>query len=118
MFILAAYVDEKILGYCPLTVKTVEQELLILPEQMSSPSVFSGVRVTRSLVLYVCFVDRCLSFFFLAIMLSVPLRYTDSDYHFGIYKLFLMLFDIYLKKYKQGHCRNSSKIQWKKLRKM
>jgi hypothetical protein len=27
------------------------------------PSVFSGVRVTRSLVLYVCFVDRCMSFF-------------------------------------------------------
>jgi hypothetical protein len=26
------------------------------------PPVFSGVRVTRSLVLYVCFVDRCLSF--------------------------------------------------------
>ena len=26
------------------------------------PQVFSGVRVTRSLVLYVCFVDRCLSF--------------------------------------------------------
>ena len=23
---------------------------------------FSGIRVTRSLVLYVCFVDRCLSF--------------------------------------------------------
>jgi hypothetical protein len=29
---------------------------------MSSPPVFSGVRVTPSLVLYVCFVDRCLSF--------------------------------------------------------
>jgi hypothetical protein len=42
----------------------VEQELLTLPEHMSSPPVFSGVRVTRSLVLYVCFVDRCLSFFF------------------------------------------------------
>ena len=28
----------------------------------SSSPVFSGVRVTRSLVLYVCFVDRCLSF--------------------------------------------------------
>jgi hypothetical protein len=27
-----------------------------------TPPVFSGVRVTRSLVLYVCFVDRCLSF--------------------------------------------------------
>jgi hypothetical protein len=40
----------------------VEQELLTLPEHLSSPPVFSGVRVTRSLVLYVCFVDRCLSF--------------------------------------------------------
>jgi hypothetical protein len=41
----------------------VEQELLTLLEHMSSPPVFSGVRVARSLVLYVCFVDRCLSFF-------------------------------------------------------
>jgi hypothetical protein len=38
------------------------QELLTLPEHLSSPAVFSGVRVTRSLILYVCFVDRCLSF--------------------------------------------------------
>jgi len=68
----------------------VEQELLSLPENLSSPPVFSGVRVTRSLDLYVCFVDRCLSFctFFLAIVLSVLLRYTDSDYTFGIFKLF------------------------------
>jgi hypothetical protein len=43
-------------------VPLVEQELLILPEYLSSPSVFSAVPVTRSLVLYVCFVDRCLSF--------------------------------------------------------
>jgi hypothetical protein len=42
----------------------VEQELLTRPEQLSSPPVFSWVRVTRSLVLCVCFVDRCLSFFF------------------------------------------------------
>ena len=69
----------------------VEQELPTLPEHLSSPPVFSGVRVTRSLVLYVCFVDRCLSFctFFLAIVLSVLLRYTDSDCPFGIFKLFL-----------------------------
>ena len=40
----------------------MEQELLTLPEHMSSPPVFSGVRFTRSLVLCVCFVDRCLSF--------------------------------------------------------
>jgi hypothetical protein len=43
-------------------VPLVEQELLTLSEQMNSPSILSGVRVTRSLVLYVCFVDRCLSF--------------------------------------------------------
>jgi hypothetical protein len=49
---------------------------------------FSGVRVTRSLVLCVCFVDRYLSFF-LANVLSVLLRFMDSDYPFGIVKLFL-----------------------------
>ena len=43
-------------------VPLVEQERLTLPEHLSLPPVFSGVRVTRSLVLYVCFVDRCLSF--------------------------------------------------------
>ena len=42
----------------------MEHELLTLPEHLSSPPVLSGVRVTRSLVLYVCFVNRCLSFFF------------------------------------------------------
>jgi hypothetical protein len=40
----------------------VEQELPTLPELLSSPRVFSGVRVTRTLVLCVCFVDRCLAF--------------------------------------------------------
>jgi len=43
-------------------VPLVEQELLTLPEHLSSSPVFSGVRVTRSLVLCVSFVDRCLSF--------------------------------------------------------
>ena len=69
----------------------MEQELLTLPGHLSSPPVFSGVRVTRSLVLYVCFVDLCLSFctiFLLSIVLSVRLRYTDSDYPYGIFKLF------------------------------
>ena len=42
-------------------VPLVKQELFTLPEHPSSPPVFSGVRVTRSLVLCVCFVDRCLS---------------------------------------------------------
>ena len=43
-------------------VPLVEQKLLTLPEHLSSSLIFSGVRVTRSLNVYVCFVDRCLSF--------------------------------------------------------
>ena len=43
-------------------VSQMEQELPTLPKHLISPLVFSGVRVTRSLVLCVCFVDRCLSF--------------------------------------------------------
>jgi hypothetical protein len=42
----------------------VEQELLTLPDHLNSPPVLSGDCVTRSLVLCVCFVDRCLSFCF------------------------------------------------------
>jgi len=40
----------------------VEQELLTLPEHLRSPPAFSGVRVTRSLVLGACFVEHYLSF--------------------------------------------------------
>ena len=58
-------------------VSLVVQELLSLPEHLRSLRVFGGVRVTRSLVLYVCFVDRCLSFctFFLPLCcLSFDIR--------------------------------------------
>ena len=69
-------------------VPLVEQVLLILLEHMISPPVFSGVHVTRSLVLCVMF---CRSLFILlSIVLSV-LRFTDSDYPTGILKLFLNL---------------------------
>ena len=68
----------------------VEQKLPTLPEHLSSPPVFSGVRVTLSLVLCVCFVDLCLSFCpFSFGELSVLRQSTDSDYPFGIFKLFL-----------------------------
>jgi hypothetical protein len=40
----------------------VERKLPTLPEHLSSPPVFSGVRVSRSLVLCVRFVERYLSF--------------------------------------------------------
>jgi hypothetical protein len=46
----------------PRRVSLVGQELPTFPGHLSSPPVYRGVRVTRSFVLYVCFVYRCLSF--------------------------------------------------------
>jgi uncharacterized membrane protein len=63
----------------------VEQELPPLPEHLSSPSVFSGVRVTRSFVLCVMF---CRSLFvLLAILLSV---FTERNELFILYYLFIL----------------------------
>jgi hypothetical protein len=56
-----------------------------LPQHLTSPPVFSGVYVTWSLALSVMFCRSWLVL--LAIVLSV-LRFTDSDYPFGIFKLF------------------------------
>jgi hypothetical protein len=49
-------------------------------------SVFSGVRVTRYVVLCVCFVDRCLYF----LLWPLCCLYTDFYYLFGIFKLVLI----------------------------
>ena len=62
----------------------MEQELLALPEHISSFPDFSGARVARSLTFYVVFYRSL--FVPLAIVLSV-LRFIDSDYPFGIFKL-------------------------------
>jgi hypothetical protein len=72
-------------------VPIVEHELLTLPEHMGSIPVVSGDCVTRSLVLCAMF---CRSVFdlLLAIVLSVLLRFTNSDDTFGIFKLFLKYF--------------------------
>ena len=50
----------------------VEQELLTFPDHLSSPQVFSGVRVARSLVLCVMF---CRSLFVLLSLFFCPLCY-------------------------------------------
>ena len=80
-------------------VSLVEQELLTLPEHLSSTSVFSGIRVTRSLALYVCFVDRCLSFctfffwplcclfFFDIRILIAPLVSSNSSYSNSFFEM-------------------------------
>ena len=71
-----------------------ERNWLTLPDHRSSPLVSSGVRVTRSSVyVFVLQIVACSSVLFLmAIVLSV-LRFTDSDYSFGIFKLFLNVLD-------------------------
>ena len=59
--------------------------LLTVQKHMSPPPVYSGVRVTRSLVFYVVLcrsVCPCV-LFLLAIVLSVLLRFTASNYLFG-----------------------------------
>jgi hypothetical protein len=64
----------------------VKQELLTLPEHLSSPSNFSEVHVARSLVLCVCLFDFLYFFFWPLCCLSF-----DFDYLFGILKLFFLL---------------------------
>ena len=79
-------------------VPLVEQELLTFLWDLSSPPSFSGIRVTRSLVVCVCFVDSCLSLcpFSFGHCVFCPFRYTDSDYQFGIFKLFLHTYSFLL----------------------
>ena len=62
------------------TSRVVEQELLTLPEHLSSPLVFSRVRFTRSLVLCVVFCRSLFVLFLLVIVLFVLLQVMDSDY--------------------------------------
>ena len=76
-------------------VPLVEHEIFRLPEDMSSLPVYSVVRVTRSLVF--CAVV-CILFFVLllfAIVLSVLVRFTDSDYPFGIVNIFSHMWDYF-----------------------
>ena len=67
-------------------VSLMEQELLTLPEHLSSHPVFIGVRVTRTLVICVYFADRFLYFFFWPLcclfiyeirILITPLEYSN-----------------------------------------
>ena len=70
-------------------VPLVEQELLILLENLSSSTDFSGVRVTRSFIFCIVF---CRSLFvLLAILFSVLLRLTDSEYPFGVLWMLLKI---------------------------
>ena len=65
----------------------VEQELLTLPEHMSSPPVFNGDRVARVLV-FLCDVLKLVVCPFVPFVLAIVLSF-DSGYLFGIFKPFL-----------------------------
>ena len=73
-------------------VSLVEQELSTFPEHPSSPRFLVGF-VLLDLVSCVVFCRLLLflvSFFYLIIVLSVLIRMTDSDYPFGVFKLFFV----------------------------
>ena len=69
----------------PKGVLDLYRRQFILPEHMSSPPVFSEVRVTLSLVLCVCFVNRCLYFFLWSLCclyffnLTIPITHLVSS---------------------------------------
>ena len=74
------------------SVSRVEQELLTLPQHMSSPPVLCAVRVAQSLVFCVMFC-RSLSFCLVRFLLVIvcPFRCKVSGYPFGIFSFFLAL---------------------------
>ena len=76
----------------------VKQELPTLPEHLSlSPVLVGFVLLDRLFYMYVLLIVVCpFVLFHLAIVLSVLVRYTDSDYPFGIFKLFLETFYAFL----------------------
>jgi hypothetical protein len=67
----------------------VKQELPTLPEHLSlSPVLVGFVLLDRLFYMYVLLIVVCpFVLFHLAIVLSVLVRYTDSDCPFGIFKL-------------------------------
>jgi hypothetical protein len=93
---------------------SVKQELLTLPEYLSSPSVFSWFRVTWSLVL--CFVDRCLSFctFYFGHCVVCPSIYEFWLLPWYLQTLFVYVFlysSIFILSYEFWYgCRSKKKI--------
>jgi hypothetical protein len=77
-------------NYINTTGTTSGTGTVALPEHLISTSVFSGVRVTRTLVLCVMFCRSLfVLFFILAIVLSALHLDTDSYYTVSIFKLYL-----------------------------
>ena len=81
-----------------MTVSLVEQELITLPEHLSSAPVYSGVRIARSFVFFVVFCRSLLVLFLLTIVFSI-LRCKASDYplissNFSFKRIWILPYDI------------------------
>ena len=82
-FILHSWLITESVARITRRMPLMEQELPTLPEHLSSPPVFSGVRVTRSFVLCVCslsFWPLCCLFFFHLRILITTLVSSNSFY--------------------------------------
>ena len=81
--------------------RQVEQVPLTLPDHPSSPLIFVRVCVVQSPVFHVLFyISLSVILFLLAIVLSVFLQFMASDYHIGIFKLFMPYFPKNCQNYK------------------
>jgi len=69
-------------------VPLVGQEMLTLPEHLSSHPVFSGIHVAQILVICGVFYRSLFVLFVLAIVLSVLLKFTDSAYPYWYLETF------------------------------
>jgi len=71
--------------------RSLHNNVETLPEHLSSSPVFSALRVAQSLVFCVVFCRSMIVLSIFAIVLSVILRFTASDYPFGIFNLLYRL---------------------------
>jgi hypothetical protein len=80
---------------------------LAIPEHLSSLAIFTGVRVTRSLVVYVCFADRRLSFCAF-VLLAIVVSYPCSIFKLFFYHIWITNYQnvlyIVVCPFSFGHC--------------
>jgi hypothetical protein len=95
---------------------TMEKALSILPEHLSSPLAFSGVRVARSLVFCVCSVDRCLSFYPFVASVFCPSRFSEPDYPISFFHTLLWWKNVWKQLIKKNNEKNMTKIMDKNMK--
>jgi hypothetical protein len=57
-------------------------------ENLSSPAVFRGVHIARSVFSMYCFVRHCVPFHLVIVLSALVSRFTADDYPFSIIKIF------------------------------